>query len=510
MGDESFNEKILVEKLAKLNNSQQSIESLSKWCVSYRKKAKQVVETWEKALKSTTGERRVSLLYLSNDILQNSRRKGSEFVNEFWKVLPAALKDIYDSGDENCRKVAIRLIDIWEERKVFGSRSQNLKSEIMGHNPAPVNAVRNLNLIKMVKRDANSVRLKLIPGGLPEKIMTAMHTVNEEIAKEERAVDKCRNAISSVQEIDKDAMNASSQGKLNGSDVVDQVQKQEDVIQQSIIQFQKSEENRTALISQLREALQNEESNLEAIRSERLAAQSQLEHAANIKLRVTSASSTPPTANHSTSQQMATNLPPKHSTVMSPPTNSNQEGSKKAAAASMAAKLAASTSSAQVLTSILSSLAAEEAATKRAKTDQPPFSDAKNPSEGSNNPAYYLSSQQMTTNVPVFQPGSSASSQLHAPFLPHPPVVQPIMNQPLQPSMMGIPYNNYGAGNLYPPLPPPSSGFARPGMPPQQAPPPPPPQQQPPGSGAGGYLGGLGVGFYGQGHQPSTPPIHKQ
>lgn len=84
--------------------------ALSRWCISHRKKAKQVVETWEKLFKSAQHEQRVSFLYLSNDILQNSRRKGSEFVNEFWKVLPAALKGVYDSGNENCRKVASRLV----------------------------------------------------------------------------------------------------------------------------------------------------------------------------------------------------------------------------------------------------------------------------------------------------------------------------------------------------------------------------------------------------------------
>ncbi|KAK9289448.1 hypothetical protein L1049_007603 [Liquidambar formosana] len=91
MSNDNFDGQILVEKLSKLNNSQQSIESLSRWCISHRKKAKQIVETWEKLFNSSQKEQRVSFLYLANDILQNSRRKGSEFVNEFWKVLPTAL-----------------------------------------------------------------------------------------------------------------------------------------------------------------------------------------------------------------------------------------------------------------------------------------------------------------------------------------------------------------------------------------------------------------------------------
>ncbi|PON80650.1 RNA polymerase II-binding domain containing protein [Parasponia andersonii] len=109
MSNEVFDGQTLSEKLSKLNNSQQSIESLSRWCISYRKKAKLIVETWEKFFNSSQREQRISFLYLANDILQNSRRKGSEFVNEFWKVLPAALKHVYEHGDEHGKKVATRL-----------------------------------------------------------------------------------------------------------------------------------------------------------------------------------------------------------------------------------------------------------------------------------------------------------------------------------------------------------------------------------------------------------------
>lgn len=84
--------------------------ALSRWCISHRKKAKPIVETWEKFFNSSQREQRISFLYLANDILQNSRRKGSEFVNEFWKVLPAALKQVYENGDDHGKKVATRLV----------------------------------------------------------------------------------------------------------------------------------------------------------------------------------------------------------------------------------------------------------------------------------------------------------------------------------------------------------------------------------------------------------------
>ncbi|KAK6127133.1 hypothetical protein DH2020_039124 [Rehmannia glutinosa] len=475
-------------------------------------KAKQVVETWEKLFKSAQPQQQVAFLYLSNDILQNSRRKGSDFVNEFWKVLPTTLKGVYDGGNENCRKVASRLdddiypsfllpcislaplslipfvsrsdlVDIWEERKVFGSRGQNLKNEMMGKDPSPVNVVKYSNPIKVVKRDATSLRIKLAVGGLPEKILTAMHLVHDEVVNEEAALNKCRDAVSCVREMEKDVVNASSQGNLQGSDVLDNIQKQENMIQQCISELENSEAIRVALVSQLREALQDQESKLEEIRSELIVARGQIEQAANMKLQLTTISSVSPTVN----QQMLEptfplSLPTSNMTV--PPqthpltsfANSTEEESKKATAAAVAAKLAASTSSAQMLTSILSSLVAEEAASmssglKRPKLEPPlQFSDAKNP----DNSAFFSSAHQVLTSMP---PGTtqpiSQLNQLQTPFLPPPPPLAPPGNSPAnqlgQSNMMGMSYG-YGA-----------MAFARPGPPPQQTQP--PQQMQQPASG---------------------------
>lgn len=73
-------------------------------------KAKHVVETWGRQFHCSPREQRLAYLYLANDILQNSRRKGSEFVGEFWKVLPDALRDVIENGDDFGRKAARRLV----------------------------------------------------------------------------------------------------------------------------------------------------------------------------------------------------------------------------------------------------------------------------------------------------------------------------------------------------------------------------------------------------------------
>lgn len=84
--------------------------ALSHWCIFHRSKAELVVATWDKQFRSSEMVQKVPLLYLANDILQNSKRKGNEFVNEFWKVLPAALKDLLEKGDDRGKNVVSRLV----------------------------------------------------------------------------------------------------------------------------------------------------------------------------------------------------------------------------------------------------------------------------------------------------------------------------------------------------------------------------------------------------------------
>ncbi|KAI3859070.1 hypothetical protein MKX03_015060 [Papaver bracteatum] len=127
----TYNGHLLVQKLAKLDCSQLSILTVSHWCMFHRKKAKQLVETWARQFHCSPREQRLAFLYLANDILQNSRSKGPEFIVEFWKVLPKAVCNIVENGAESDKNAAQRLIEIWEERKVFDIPGKGLKDELM-------------------------------------------------------------------------------------------------------------------------------------------------------------------------------------------------------------------------------------------------------------------------------------------------------------------------------------------------------------------------------------------
>ena len=57
-------------------------------------------------------------MYLANDVIQNSKKKGPEFGKEFENVLPKAF-DHLKSCDARTKSKIGRLINIWEERGVY-------------------------------------------------------------------------------------------------------------------------------------------------------------------------------------------------------------------------------------------------------------------------------------------------------------------------------------------------------------------------------------------------------
>ncbi|KAH9605694.1 hypothetical protein KSS87_015531, partial [Heliosperma pusillum] len=501
--------------------------ALSHWCISHRKKARQVVQTWEKLFNVSQKQQCVSFLYLANDIIQNSKKNGNEFVNEFWKVLPAALKHAYDNCAESGKKAATRLVNIWEERKIFGSRIQNLKDAIATNEvKEPASQVasngKSANPIRIAKKDSQSLRIKLSVGGFPERIVSAFHSLHEEFPTEELALTKCDGAVLSAERIGKEVENSISQGIQLGSGTLDEIQEQEDVLEQCIRQLECAEATRVSLISLLKDALQEQVARrwINDIGSLRPKISSHHSHGAP----TTSASaltepvmmgdltepvlplsqpiSAPPVLMHPAHQ------PPGQPATSFASLAANDDESKRAAAAAVAAKLAASTSSAQMLTSVFSSLMAEQAAKVGFNGTFPPEKRPK------------LEVQSSGPDVSNPEGGSSSYFASVGPpsFPPPPPSLllssNPASNQFGQSAGMMlnmVPYGFGGSGQPPPPppLPPSHLSMSHPCPPTQQSLPPLQPPL-PPQNASGGYYRPPGIGLYGSTSQPSTPPVQRR
>uniref|UniRef100_V5HF20 Putative regulation of nuclear pre-mrna domain protein n=1 Tax=Ixodes ricinus TaxID=34613 RepID=V5HF20_IXORI len=115
-----FTEAALERKLAELNNSQQSIQTLSLWLIHHRKHHKTIVHVWLRELKKAKPQRKLTFMYLANDVIQNSKKKGPEFTREFATVLAKAFAHIsVRDTDQKTHAGLRRILSVWKERCVF-------------------------------------------------------------------------------------------------------------------------------------------------------------------------------------------------------------------------------------------------------------------------------------------------------------------------------------------------------------------------------------------------------
>ncbi|KAG4303221.1 hypothetical protein PCK1_000559 [Pneumocystis canis] len=120
---------LIRSKFATLNSgSQEEITSVSSWVLFHRRNAKQIVETWMQSLKDASALRKLNLIYLANDVTQQSKaRKREEFVNAFSTVIAEAMENAYLHGTQDVQNRLKHVANVWEQRNVF---SENVIMDI--------------------------------------------------------------------------------------------------------------------------------------------------------------------------------------------------------------------------------------------------------------------------------------------------------------------------------------------------------------------------------------------
>ena len=112
----TFNEQGFEKKLLALKDSQESISTLSDWCLQNKQHHKKIVSTWLTVLKKVRVENRLTLFYLANDVIQYSKRKNYDFVESWGTALQKATTMV--RHDKVMNRI-LRIFKIWGERSVY-------------------------------------------------------------------------------------------------------------------------------------------------------------------------------------------------------------------------------------------------------------------------------------------------------------------------------------------------------------------------------------------------------
>lgn len=190
----SFSESALEKKLSELSNSQQSVQTLSLWLIHHRKHAGPIVSVWHRELRKAKSNRKLTFLYLANDVIQNSKRKGPEFTREFESVLVDAFSHVAREADEGCKKPLERLLNIWQERSVYGGEFiQQLKLSMEDSRSPPPKAAEEKKSLKRTFQQIQEEEDDDYPGSYSPQDPSAGPLLTEELIK---ALQDLENAAS--------------------------------------------------------------------------------------------------------------------------------------------------------------------------------------------------------------------------------------------------------------------------------------------------------------------------
>ncbi len=140
---------LFIEKLSKLNDTPESIALLSHYMIHHRKHAVYLVSLWASHTKTVPAAQKLFMFYLCNDVVQNSRRKGDEYIKAFGDVLKESFIAAWNACPPDIQKKLTRLLDIWKERQVYAPQFiEKCKAAAESlTNPAPVHLAKRPRLV---------------------------------------------------------------------------------------------------------------------------------------------------------------------------------------------------------------------------------------------------------------------------------------------------------------------------------------------------------------------------
>lgn len=118
--EKDFSEAVFERKLMELRESQKEIQQLAGYLIHNRAHYRAMVRVWYKNLKNLHINRKLCAMYLCNDVVQNSKKKGPEFAKEFGNHMRRVFDHLATMDfDEKTISSITKLLNVWVERQIF-------------------------------------------------------------------------------------------------------------------------------------------------------------------------------------------------------------------------------------------------------------------------------------------------------------------------------------------------------------------------------------------------------
>ncbi|KAF3760188.1 DUF618-domain-containing protein [Cryphonectria parasitica EP155] len=121
----AYNDDAVLARLSALNESHDSIATAAQWIMFHRRHADRTVEIWFQKLKESPSTRRLNLIYLSNEVVQQSKaRHKNDFPLAFSPIVAEAVAVAYKGATPDVQNKVRRVVEVWRDRSVFESAIQ--------------------------------------------------------------------------------------------------------------------------------------------------------------------------------------------------------------------------------------------------------------------------------------------------------------------------------------------------------------------------------------------------
>ncbi|EFO22068.1 hypothetical protein LOAG_06418 [Loa loa] len=116
-----FSEAAMSRRLQTLNTTQQSVQMMSMWLLHHQKShAETIVKVWLQEIKKETKPvRLINLLYLANDVIQNSRKHCPHFMGMFYENLEPAFRHVSVHADADAVVAMKKILRVFRERQIY-------------------------------------------------------------------------------------------------------------------------------------------------------------------------------------------------------------------------------------------------------------------------------------------------------------------------------------------------------------------------------------------------------
>ncbi|KAF1988911.1 DUF618-domain-containing protein [Aulographum hederae CBS 113979] len=121
----AYTQEAVKAKLSALNETQEGIVTVAQWIMFHRRHAETTTQIWADRLKESSASKRLSLIYLANEVVQQSKvRKKDNFVQVFSTIIADATIAAYKSAPSDIQQKLRRVVEVWRQRSIFDEAIQ--------------------------------------------------------------------------------------------------------------------------------------------------------------------------------------------------------------------------------------------------------------------------------------------------------------------------------------------------------------------------------------------------